>query len=225
MLQSHHYELLEKLRFGKTAQERKEVLHQLITFEDQGKFENTDYLRLLQDPDSVFQLYAIGALGRQKVDLGKDRLKAIYLDTANPLMLTEILTAFMAYGTGDFVDVVLKKLKKSGKKKGPQPKAGARLDRIFDGAFILDQILIPSLKYLQNAGNSGIEKSIRFLLDHEDEAVRWHTLLVYDKRGLPLKTKRLVQIKTDDQSALVRELAAIMLEKRQKKTTHQAGPP
>jgi HEAT repeat protein len=214
MLQAYHFELLEQLRFSKTAQQRKNVLQELIALEERGRLEPDDLLKLLDDPDPVFRVYAIGAFGRHRIRSGVDRLKKLYLDNHNPLMLSALLAAFTEYGTGDFVKAVLAKLKKSRRAIGARSSTGARLDRIFDNAFLLDQILVPSLKYLRVAGNPRIEKSIRMFLNHEDPVVRWHTLLAYDHLSLSIKEKRLRQIETSDPSALLREQAAIMLAKR-----------
>jgi len=74
--------------------------------------------------------------------------------------------------------------------------------------------LIPSLRYIQIAGNATVEKTARLFLDHEDANVRWHALMVFDKLEIALKPDIVSQIKESDSSPLVRELATLLIEKR-----------
>ncbi len=202
--------MLDKLRFGETAEERNEALGELKTFEDEGRFEAKDLMELLEDEEPVLKMYAIGALGRLKIESSIPKLSELYLDSDNPLVLEMLLDAFLLFNTNAFVSVVLKRIKKSRKitrilKKKPS------LDTIFDNDFIIDQILIPSLKYLQTAGDpKKIEKGIHVYLDHSDSNVRFHTLVAYQKLAIPLDEKILREIAETDKNALVREQAAIM---------------
>ena len=219
MLQKLHYKLLDRLRFGESAVDRNQALKELIVLEEEGKFEEEDFNKLLEDQDIVFQLYAMDAMGRQKIQNSIPKLKSFYLNSNNPLILSKLLENFLRFGTGDFVDVVIKRLKKPIKKKRLRlrNKKIVSLENFVDHDFILDQIIIPSLKYLQLAGTPNIKKkSIESLLVHEDPDVRWHTLVVYEKLSFPLKIKKLEEIQQTDQNVLVREQAAIMLAKKEK---------
>lgn len=219
MLQKLHYKLLDRLRFGESAVDRNQALKELIVLEEEGKFEEEDFNKLLEDQDIVFQLYAMDAMGRQKIQNSIPKLKSFYLNSNNPLILSKLLENFLRFGTGDFVDVVIKRLKKPLKKKRLRlrNKKIVSLENFVDHDFILDQIIIPSLKYLQLAGTPNIKKkSIESLLVHEDPDVRWHTLVVYEKLSFPLKIKKLEEIQQTDQNVLVREQAAIMLAKKEK---------
>ena len=134
-------------------------------------------------------------------------------------MLNELLTAFQKFETDDFLDIVIEKLKKLKKKPWIFQKRVPISGLTEDKGFILNQILIPSLKYIQEAGNPGVEKTIRLFLDHEDANVRWHTLKVFDKLEITLKSEVLQKIIDSDASPLVREQAAILAEKQSSNTT------
>ncbi|MBC8395036.1 MAG: hypothetical protein H8E17_21005 [Deltaproteobacteria bacterium] len=213
MLQSDHYELLDRLRFGKDNDERKEALKALINLEYEVRFDEADFLKLLADEDPVFQVYAIGAMGRQKIKAGIPELRKIYLNASDTLILNELLTSFQQFESDDFIDIVVEKLRKLTKKSWSFLK-NSSYDRDSDRGFILNQILIPSLRYIQMAGNAKVEKTVRVFLDHEDANVRWHSLMVFDKLGIPLKQDFISRMIESDPSPLVKELAAIMMEKR-----------
>ncbi len=214
MLQSDHYELLDKLRFGKNSDERKEALKALINFEYEGRFEVADYLKLLAEEDPVFQVYAIGAIGRQKVGSANSELKRIYANSSDTMILNELLTAFQQFESDDFLDIVIEKLKKLNKKPWLFPGRYRTSGTGSDKAFILNQILIPSLKYIQTAGNDTSAKTVRQFLDHEEANVRWHALKVFDSQDIALKLETVSRLKESDSSPLVRELAAVLIEKR-----------
>lgn len=218
MLQSDHYELLNKLRFGKNSDERKEALKALINFEYEGRFDAADYLKLLADEDPVFQVYAIGAVGRQKVNSAISDLKRIYTDSSDTMILNELLTAFQQFESDDFLDIVVKKLKKLSKKPLLFPNRSRSSGTGSDNAFILNQILIPSLKYIQTAGDANAEKTVRQFLDHEEGNVRWHALKVYENQEIAFKPETVSRMKESDSSPLVRELAAVLIEKRKSDT-------
>lgn len=212
MLQSNHYELLDKLRFGKDNDERREALKSLINIEYDAPFEDDDILKLLQDDDPVIQVYAIGAIGRLQMASGIPELRKRYVESSDPLILNELLTAFQAFESDDFLDIVLEKLRKLIKKpwifqKRKSPTGTG------DKAFILSQILIPSLIYIQDVGHPGVEKTVKLFLDHEDANVRWHALKVFDSLEIELKPETLKQLSESDPNPLVREQAAIQAAK------------
>ena len=213
MLQSDHYELLDRFRFGKSAEDRQQALNDLIIKEHNGDFDKKDLISLLENEDAVYQSYAISALGRTRIEGCASRLKSLFLKSNNPLLLTALIDTFIAYESDEFVDAVLKKLKKPTKKVLFQKKNTPSIDTAFDDEMILEQILIPVLKYFQIAGNSKVGKTIENYLTHEDSNIRWHTLSAFDKLSIPLDGNRLAEIQANDENALVREQAAIMREK------------
>ena len=214
MLQSNQYELLDKLRFGKDNDVRKEALQELINLEHEAQFDETDILKLLDDKDPVIQVYAIGAVGRKQMTSGIPELRKRYLESSNPLILNELLTAFNHYESDDFLDTVLEKLRKLNKKPLFFLKRWARSEDTSEKGYILDQILIPSLKYIQQIGNPGVEKSVKPFLEHEDANVRWHMLKLFDSLEIALKPDVLQKMVDSDTSPLVREQAAIVLTKQ-----------
>ncbi|MBU2649176.1 hypothetical protein KKI24_30995 [bacterium] len=219
MLQSNHYELLDKLRFGKDGEERKDALRALINLEYEAGFDDAGYLKLLADQDPVIRVYAIGATGRQKISAAIPELIKLFQESSDTLILNELLTAFLQYDSDDFLDIVIEKLRKLTKKSWlfskRSPISGSRSDK----SFILNQILIPSLKYIEIAGNAKVEKTVRPFLDHEDANVRWHALQVFEKLKINLKKEILGRMHTSDPSPLVRELAAILVEKHKSAET------
>ncbi|MBU3916743.1 hypothetical protein KKA14_14525, partial [bacterium] len=178
----------------------------------EGRFEEEDLITLLREDDSVFQAYAIRALGRQKVITSIPELKSLFLKSDNPIILIRLLEAFFEFGTVDFVDVVIQRIDNSNKKRNRKPSENS----VFDEGFIIDQIIIPSLKYLQIAGNEKDEWVIRQYIDNEDSNVRWHVLVAFNKLGISLREKEIQKIATTDKSRLVREQASIMLSKMKK---------
>jgi len=213
VLQSDHYELLDKLRFGKDSDERARALKELINLEYEVRFGESDFLQLLADEDLVFQVYAIGAMGRQKVKAGVPALKKIFANTTDTLILNELLTSFIQFESDDFLNIVIEKLRKLNRKPWFFHKNSK-----LDNEFILNQILIPSLRYIQIVGNAKVEKTVKGFLDHEDANVRWHAMMVFDKLGIPLKHDIVSRIMESDSSPLVKELAAILMEKRKNVT-------
>lgn len=214
MLQSDHYELLDKIRFGKDSDERREALQSLINLEYEERFDQSDILQLLEDDDPVIQVYAIGAVGRLKLTSGISALKKQYSESSNPLILNELLTAFQLFESDDFLDIVIEKLRKLNKKSGIFEKLRSQTDSNSERRFILNQILIPSLKYIQEAGNQGVEKIVKQFLSHEDANVRWHTLKVFENLQIALKPELLQKLVESDASPLVREQAAILTTKQ-----------
>ena len=79
MLQSDHYELLDRLRLGKSAENRQEALNELKIREQNGEFEPKDMISLLENKDPVYQAYAIGAAGRTRMDGCAPLLKSLFL--------------------------------------------------------------------------------------------------------------------------------------------------
>jgi len=214
MLQSTHYELLDKVRFGKDGDERKEALKALINLEYEAEFDDADLLKLLDDNDAVIQVYAIGAMGRLQT---KDCIPALiekFTESTNTLILNELLNAFQQYDSDDFLDIVISKLKKLYKKPWFFNLRKTVLDSDSDRGFVLNQILIPSLKYIRIAGNPKVGKIVKPFLDHEDANVRWHTLKVFDSIGIEIKSDILQDFIVSDSSPLVRELATIILERQ-----------
>ena len=214
MLESNHFEILERLRFSKSGEERQQALKDLIVREQSGDFDEKDLLSLLENEDTVYQTYAIGALGRLRMDNCTSQLKSVFLKSNNPLILAALLDAFVAYDTDEFVPVVLKKMKNPTRRPWFKKKNLSLMESVFDDEMILDQILVPSLKYFQIAGNRTVGKAIEPYLDHEDSMVRWHTLVAFDKLDIPLNDDRLAKIQTTDEDILVKEQVKIMRDKR-----------
>lgn len=210
MLESTQYELLNKLRHGGTGEERKTALRELIFQEQEGAFEDQDFIDLLRDEDPVFQSYAIGAMGRNKIAQGVQELIELFETSRDPLILSALLSAFADFAIPDFKPAVLNTL------KGVTPETP---DSEPDDPFLVDQLLVPALKYLQAAGDpSGIEESVLPYLKHEDPTVRWHALRVFNLLEIRLPEQDLETIIKHDKSSLVREQAAVLLERRSRGT-------
>lgn len=214
MRNTRQYEFLDRLRFGKKPEERKEALRELKVLESESDFNDSDLLALLDNEDLIFQTYAIGAVGRRKYQPAVPKLKTLYTKSNNPLVLVELLEAFFQFETDDFIDVVLNRLKKSGKKFWQKWTGSFTKVGIYENDLLLDQVLIPSLKYLRLTGNEKLEKQILPYLNHEDSNVRWHTLVTCDKLGIIIDEKKLSEIGDREPNVLVREQAAIIIEKR-----------
>ncbi len=206
MLGNEQLTLLDRLRFGESAAERSQALKDLKLFELEKGWDEDDLIELLNDNDFVFQTYAIGAIGRQKIAKAETRLSELYVNSEDSLLLTALLEAFANIGHKGFVDIVVEKLKKLTLKTKESNAA--------DYQFILDQIVVPSLKYFQIAGDSKAKSSVESFLSDSDINVRWHALITCDRLGLELGEEILNRLKTKDSYALVREQAAIMLDKK-----------
>lgn len=214
MLQSQHYEILKQLRFAKTSEERKGARRELMHLESLGEIDESDLVTLLNHEDAVFQVYAIQAIGRRKAVSVGNKLIKLFQSSQNPLILTELLAAFVELESDMFLKAVMDKLKKLKKGMKAVSKKATAFDQVFDDETIHDQIILPSLKYLQLFGNTKIEKFITPYLDSPDPNIRWNALVIFDRLSLTIKDKTLNQIKETDTAALVREQAAIMLDKR-----------
>ncbi len=203
-------ELLDRLRFGDTASDRNQALKDLKLFESEGKIIDEDLLQLLDDKDFVFQTYAIGAIGRLKMESGISRLCAIYEESIDPLILPLLLDAFIRFGSDQFSSCVEQKLCDLKQKKNKNPSG--------DQSFILEHIIVPSLKYFQVSGNRQIKETIFDFLHDPDPTVRWHALITFDKLELSISSDEIEGILNNDPYVLVREQAAVMLEKRKQKS-------
>lgn len=210
MLESTQYELLNKLRHGVTSEERRIALRELILQEQEGAFEDLDFIDLLKDEDPVFRNYAIGAIGRNKISRGVPELVELFETSDDPLVLSALLSAFAEFAIPDFKPAVLRKLKEvSPGTPGSET----------DDPFLVDQLLVPALKYLQAAGDSsGVEEDLLPYLKHGDPTVRWHTLRVFNLLEIRLSDRELEVIMKQDKSTLVREQAAVLLERRSRET-------
>jgi len=214
MLQAHHYKLLDLLSKSPSGQARNEALWQLQGLEAQGNITEIDLLQLLGEENQVIQLYAVGALGRSKAPSGIVPLKELFLKSNNPMILTQLVEAFLRYEKVDFLDVVLERLQPPSWRKKLGRKFRAISSSPFNEDFLREQLLSPALKYLQVWAPPKVEKLLHGLLSHQDAQVRWHTLKVYDQRQLSIDKKTISAIAETDSSRLNRELASIMLEKK-----------
>ena len=206
MMSTQHIALLDQLRFGVTSLERSQAFKDLLVLEAEGAFAEADFLDLIDNHDFVFQTYAIGALGRLKIKGSISKLKKLFKVSKDPLILPALLETFSKFESDDFVGEVIKKVKSLAPQNNPATDG--------DSAFLMEQMIIPTLKYLQISGAQGIEGVISRFLNDVNPTVRWHTLVTFDKLNLIFKTADLERFQKNDQSALVREQAALMLEKR-----------
>jgi hypothetical protein len=211
MLQSEQIELLDKLRFSDRASERNLALRDLKRLELEGTFEADDLVRLLDEKDFVFQTYAIGAIGRLKIEKGIPALCKLYQTSNDPLILPALLETFAGFQSDAFVACVVGKFN--------QLLKNMDRDQTGNQAFLLEQIIVPALKYLQVSGGKKIAETISCFLNNSDATIRWHALMTYEKLELPITEEELQKIVQSDSYALVREQASVMLEKRRRKKT------
>ncbi|MCG8336811.1 MAG: hypothetical protein MJE63_20075 [Proteobacteria bacterium] len=208
MLQSEQIELLDQLRFGERASDRNKALRELKLHEAEGLIAEEDLLRLLDEKDFVFKTYAIGAIGRLKLERAIPKLSKIYKESNDPMILPALLETFVGFESDAFVDCVAKKLKMLSDSKNKTGNGNL--------TFLLEQIVVPSLKYLQTSGTAKVEKTVNRFLDDPDPTIRWHALMTFDKLNLKISDQKLKQYIDEDSYALVREQASVMLEKRKK---------
>ncbi len=202
--------LLDRLRYGKDASERNQALKDLKLLESEGRVIDDDLLQLLDDKDFVFQSYAIGAIGRLKVGKANSRLCELFEQSSDPLILPLLLDAFIRIGSNKFCSCVESKLDYLERVSKENPQG--------DHSFILDHILVPSLKYFQVSANRDVKETVYRYLSHSDPIVRWNALITFDKLELQISVEEIESIQKNDSYVLVREQAAIMLEKRNRKS-------
>ncbi len=209
MLKDEQLALLDKLKFGANAPERSQALKDLMLLELEGKVEKDDLIYLLDEKDSVIQSYAIGAVGRLKINESIPKLQQLFMNSDDPILLPTLLESFAKLDSDLFVPIVAKRLKLFA--------SGNNHNNNDNGLFLLEQIIVPSLKYFQVAGEKNIKDTIDCFLSDSNPTIRWHTLVTYEKLELDISDDELTKIKDQDVYPLVREQAAIMLEKRTKK--------
>jgi len=214
MLESEYIELLDRLRFGGKAADRNQALKELQILELEGNFQAEDLINLLEEKDFVFQTYAIGAIGRLKLEKGIPSLIRLFQESNDPLVLPVLLNTFASFKDAVFVENVLEKVEALLAKIESNPSGGY--------GFLLEQIIVPALKYLQTAGDRKVEKTVQHFLNDSDPTVRWHALVTYDKLNLPMSDETLRQMMNHDKYALVREQAAVMLEKKKREENDQS---
>ncbi len=206
MISTQQTALLDELRYGSTLMDRNQAFKDLLVLESEGTFEAEDFLKFIDNNDFVFQTYAIGAIGRLKIKQGISKLKKLFEKSNDSIILTALLETFSKFESGDFTQVVIKKLELL---TAQNEKVGKE-----DSTFLLEQIIIPALKYLQVSGANGIEGVVVLFLNDANQTVRWHTLMTFDKLVLVIESAELEDIRENDKYALVREQASLMLEKR-----------
>jgi hypothetical protein len=208
MLQEKHHQLLDQLRFGQSFSERKNALISLKALEDSGLTKEVDIKALLNENNSVTRNYAIGAAGRLKIKDLKSKLINDFDKSFDPLILISYIEAFISYNQADFVIPITDKIKVL-----QQPSAKKSKQQNLEDDFILEQIIIPCLKYLEKHGNKAHAKLIKSFLNDDDANVRWHALKMIDQFQIDLPKNQLIEIIEKDSSRLNREQATIMLEK------------
>ena len=209
MLQEEQLQLLDQLRFGQSFSERKDALTSLKALEDSGSTKPLDIKTLLNDDDSVTRNYAIGAAGRMKNEELKSKLINDFAQSFDPILLISYIEAFISYDQTDFVIPLadkIKVLRKSPSKKVKQQD--------LEGDFILEQIIIPCLKYLEKHANKDHAEMIKSFLNDDDINVRWHALKMIDQFQIDISENQLIDIKEKDSSLLNREQASMMLDKK-----------
>lgn len=209
MLQEEHFQLLDQLRFGESFSERKDALISLKAYEDSGLTKDSDIKTLLNDDDSVTRNYAIGAAGRMKIESVIGKLIKDFAELFDPIILLSYVEAFIAYGKPDFVNPLSTKIKQLQGLAGKKTKHKA-----LEGNFILEQIIIPSLKYFHQQGNASLKDTILSFLNDDDNNVRWHALKIIQQFQIKLPQNKLNEIAKKDPSRLNQELASIMLDKQ-----------
>lgn len=215
MANNQFYHLLYLLRYGK-QQENEDALLQLKEMEGNGDVEPKEIIALSKEAiDPVTQNYVIGAIERLRIEEGYPWLKDLYLKSNNPILLLSLLEVFQQLERDEFLKIVLKKLKNPRIDTKKKKQEGFFMDDIFDGEFIQDQILIPSLRYLQEHGTPSIKKDILpFLQQHSDKKVRWHALVALDKSGVELDHKLLKQLVSTESDNAIREQVKVILERK-----------
>ncbi|OGH03471.1 MAG: hypothetical protein A2600_10155 [Candidatus Lambdaproteobacteria bacterium RIFOXYD1_FULL_56_27] len=215
MLEQQHYQVIDQLSSGADPAARLRAAEQLAAFEASGEITEDDLLGLLQSEELAIRAHAILALSGKKSQKATAPLSRLFVESNDPILLQELLEAFCAYGDDRFAAVVLKRIKKPSRFKRAAMLLRNRLEELFDGQFILDQILLSALKYLQVSGFAKPGKEIKALLEHKDPMIRLNCLRLYDRINDLPQQKRLQELVTRDPHPLVREAAAILMEKLQ----------
>ncbi len=210
MQRSDYFYFIDQLTQVNGAEKRIEVEQQLADVEQSGLISHREYLELLENDHPVIRIYGASVLGRQKSTAGIEPLIEFYDKEKNPLVLSQLLNVFFHYDSGEFLDVILAKISLSPWRELINKKTSS------ERRILRDLILTDSLKYIQKWGDKGIEKKIVIFLKHSDPLVRWNTLKSFDALNLKLNTIDVEKIAKNDSDRLVRELAAIIIEKRLK---------
>ena len=202
MFEEQHYVYMNQLSHH-DSEIRIGALNELIKLEKDKNMPPKVFTNLTKDENPIIQLYGIGAILRLKIQTAYACINKFLETSTQPLMLVDIIEQIRLSSIPDFVPSLVDRI--SGKKS---PK---NADPIFDEAFILDQILIPILKYFQLVAHKKTKKILLKLLDHENKNIRWNTLKAIDKNKIVLEKKTLGLIQAKDSYALNRELASILL--------------
>ena len=213
MANQKFYHYLYLLRRG-TEEESKGALFSLKELEGNNEVSEEEILKVFDEAEDAVTLdYSIGAIERMKIKKGYPLLNQIYLESNNPLILQSLLETFLKLNKDDFLNAVLKRLEKPMSNVKKKKNTGSIMETLFDEEFILDQILITSLKYIQIHGNPKLKKLILPYLNHPDKKVRWNALVTLDNIGVKLDNKTLMKIKHENKDVLIREQVNIILDK------------
>lgn len=209
VMNENYYKLLRQLK-SIDEKERRYTLLSLKELEYQEVTQPSDIIEILQqeENDPILLSYAIGAVERMKITEAHSILKTLFLEQTHPILLVELLETFKKLKDPQFIPTVLKRF--SNKKK-------SNISQVFSTEFILDQILLPTLKYFQVVPQKKIKAFALNYLEHKDVKIRSNALKIFDSPHLLLDEAKLQNIASIDPSIIIREQAKIMLQKKHNK--------
>jgi len=210
-MDEQHLQAFDQLSNGADPATRREAAARLFSFEQRGEISEDDLLTLLFGDDLVIRGHAVRALGEIKSQKAILPLSRLFESSQDPILLQELLEAFVLIGSEVFLPLVMNRispsrwqvwLKKFKDKRQPKP--------LFDEPFIIEQILLDVLKYLQTCKTLKINRTIKGLLDHEDPMIRLNCLQLYGKIGCFPTNTTLEALQQHDPHPLVRQQANLL---------------
>lgn len=209
-----HYHLLKQLKDA-DPEVRHDALMILMELESEEELVSDDFKDLLNQDDQVLQQYAIQAIGRNRIEDAYDVLADFFKNSMNPILLSTALSVFQETESPVFFDRVRNKLENAWQEKpaGGKKHSNDLMDQLFGEEELLDQILVPGLKYFQTLESIDHHEFLYAYLQHKNVHVRWNTLMIFNRLELPLDKTLLERISQNDTYAPIRELADIMLTK------------
>jgi len=210
-MNERHLNALDLLSNGASPAIRRDAANQLFGFEQTGEISESDLLEMLSGDDLVVRSHAVRALGEIKSQQAAVPLIKLFKQSKDPLLLQELLEAFVLIGGEAFLPAVLGRICPSTWARWLQKiRAKNNPDPLFDEPFIIEQILLDVLKYLQICPNVKFNRTLKALVNHDDPMIRLNCLRLYGKIGSLPANKTLERLQTQDPHPLVRQQATLM---------------
>ena len=187
--------IVEKLKDSEKVK-RDNAFNTLNEWSNGEDFEIQYIIPYLQEKNLLVVSSIIRIIAKKQHSKYFNLLENLYLQRNEIFVLIYLIEKFILLENGCFENAVLQKIDENSK---------------FYDKKNLDNILFLSIKYLQNFGTSIAKDVVKKYLSYDNDHIRYHALLYFNKKGLILE-KKIVHHLMNDKYRGVKELAKLYAE-------------